>query len=499
MTQVVSEPTAYGIYIGGKWVRSESASTLPVINPATGETWATIAESSAQDVDAAVKAARAAFEGEWGQTSAGKRARMLHALADAIEARGQQLAEIEVRDNGKLLREMSAQLKAVPGWYRYFAGLADKIHGETIPMEKPSLFNYTVREPLGVIACITPWNSPLFLLTMKAAPALAAGNTLVVKPSEHASASTLEFMKCFEDAGFPAGVINVVTGSGAISGDALVRHAGVDRVSFTGSGTAGARVAAAAVAHFADVGLELGGKSANIVFEDADLDAAAPGLLSGIFAAGGQTCVAGSRALVHRSIYQAMLQRLLERTRTIKIGDPTAAETEMGPIANGPQFKKVNEMVEIARSEGAQFAYGGSRPDAAHLAAGLYFEPTILTDVKPKMQIAQEEVFGPVLALIPFDTEAEAIQIANSTEFGLAAGVWTSNVGRAHRVARALRAGTVWVNTYRALAPNMPFGGYKASGIGRENGIDAIRDVTQVKGVWIETEPTAIDPFSIRL
>jgi aldehyde dehydrogenase (NAD+) len=499
MTQVLPDIKRYRNYIAGEYVASSGPNTLPVLNPASGETWATIPDSSPADVDAAVAAARAALDGPWGALSPGKRARLLHALADAIEARGEELARVEVLDNGKLLREMSAQLKAIPGWYRYFAGLADKIHGETIPMERASLFNYTVREPVGVIACITPWNSPLFLLALKAAPALAAGNTLVIKPSEHASASTLELTACFEQAGFPPGVINVVTGNGAVAGDALVRHPGVDRVSFTGSGTAGARVAAAAVGHFADVGLELGGKSANIVFGDADLAAAVPGLLSGIFAAAGQTCVAGSRALVHRSVYDEMLRRLLERTRTIRIGDPNAPETEMGPVANEPQYRKIQEMVEIARAEGAEFAYGGARASDGELAAGLYFEPTILTGVKPQMRIAQEEVFGPVLALIPFDTDAEAIEIANATAFGLAAGIWTNNLGRAHRVARALKAGTVWVNTYRALAPSMPFGGYKTSGIGRENGLDAVRDCTQVKSVWIETEPAASDPFTIRV
>ena len=499
MTQAVVERSAYGLYIGGKWVKSNGNNTLPVINPANGETWATIVDATTQDVDAAVKAARAAFDGEWGKTSPAKRARLLNKLADVIESRAAEMARIEVRDNGKLLREMGAQLRAAPGWYRYFAGLADKIHGETVPMERTSLFNYTLREPLGVIACITPWNSPLLLMTFKVAPALAAGNTVVIKPSEHASASTLEIVACFEEAGFPPGVFNVVTGGGAIAGDALVRHPGVDRVSFTGSGAAGARVAAAAVSHFAEVGLELGGKSANIIFADADLDAAAPGLLSGIFAATGQTCIAGSRALVQRPVYDELLRRILERTKAIKIGDPMADETEMGPVANAPQHKKIEEYVKIARDEGAQVVHGGNRPQSDELKAGLYFEPTILTGVTPQMRIAREEVFGPVLALIPFDEESEAIAIANATEFGLAAGVWTSNLGRAHRVARQLRAGTVWVNTYRALSPNMPFGGYKSSGMGRENGIDAMRDVTQVKGVWIETEPSAVDPFSIRV
>lgn len=496
--QMVDQQT-YRLYIGGEWVASNSSATLPVINPATGQSWATIVDATPADVDRAVSAARAAFEGEWGSTSPGKRSKLLHKLADVMESRAEQLARIEVRDNGKLLREMGAQLRAIPAWYRYYAGLADKIHGETVPMERASLFNYTVREALGVIACITPWNSPLFLLAFKAAPALAAGNTLVIKPSEHASASTLEFASAFAEAGFPAGVVNVITGTGATAGDALVRHPGVDKVTFTGSGLAGARVAAAAVGHFADIALELGGKSANIIFDDANLDAAAPGLLSGIFAAAGQTCIAGSRALVQRGVYNELLQRVMERTKRIKIGDPLAEETEMGPIANQPQYEKVANYVKIAQDEGARIAHGGMKPGSAELKAGLYFEPTILTDVRSDMRIAREEVFGPVLALMPFDTEQDAIRIANETEFGLAAGVWTSDLGRAHRVARRLRAGTVWVNTYRALAPGMPFGGYKSSGIGRENGIDAVHDFTQVKSVWVETEPSAGDPFSIKL
>lgn len=498
MSAVAAGGRAYGLVIGAQTDVPAGAATLPVLNPATGETWATIVDASAADVDRAVRTAREAFENGWSTTSPGTRSRFLHRLADAVEASADRLAAIEVRDNGKLLREMGVQLRAVPAWYRYYAGLADKMHGETIPMERPTLFNYTLREPLGVIACITPWNSPLFLLAFKLAPALAAGNTVVVKPSEHASVSTLEFMRCVAEAGLPAGVVNVVTGRGAVAGDALVKHPGIDRVSFTGSGAAGAAVAAAAVSHYAEVGLELGGKSPNIVFADADLDAAVPGLLSGIFAASGQTCIAGSRALVERSAYEEVVRRLMERVRTIKIGDPLALDTEMGPIANEPQYAKVQSYVDIARGEGAEMLHGGRRPSQSELAAGLYFEPTIFTNVRPEMRIAREEVFGPVLALIPFDSDEEAIAIANDTPFGLAAGVWTKDLGRAHRMARALRAGTVWVNTYRAMAPNMPFGGYKTSGIGRENGADAIHDFTQVKSVWIETQPTAGDPFTIK-
>lgn len=499
MIQERTTATTYGLYIDGRFTDSEAAGRLPVINPATREQWASIADATSADVDRALAAARRAFDGPWAQVSPASRGRLLLRLADAIESRADELAALEVRDNGKLLREMRAQLRALPSWYRYFAGLADKIHGDTVPMERRSLVNFTYREPLGVIAMITAWNSPLLLLGYKMAAALAAGNTIVVKPSEHASVSTLEFAHCVEEAGFPAGVFNVVTGLGRTAGDALVRHRDVDRVSFTGSGAAGAAVASAAVAHFASVGLELGGKSPNIVFEDAPLEAAVSGLLSGIFAAAGQTCIAGSRALVHRRVYDEVQARLRDRARRIVLGDPMQPDVEMGPLANEPQFDKVREYVRIAKSDGAKLLTGGTEPADEQLRRGFYFEPTVFADVHNQMRIAREEVFGPVLSVIPFETEDEALAIANDTEYGLGAGVWTTDLGRAHRMARALKAGSVWVNTYRAVAPNMPFGGYKASGIGRENGLDAIHDYTQLKGVWIETEPTAGDPFSIKV
>jgi (Z)-2-((N-methylformamido)methylene)-5-hydroxybutyrolactone dehydrogenase len=499
MTQALSKTQDYGLYIGGKYVQPEGAPRLPVNNPATGETWATIINARAEDVDEAVRAARTAFDTTWSKMPPSARVRLLHRLADVIEARASELAKIEVQDNGKLLREMYTQLKSIPNWYRYFAGLADKIQGDTIPQEKPSLFNYTMREPYGVVGCITPWNSPILLGSFTFAPALAAGNTIVVKPSEHASVSTLELARCFEEAGFPPGVFNVVTGLGLPAGDALARHKRVDVVAFTGSGPAGASVAAAAVGHYAEVVLELGGKSPNIIFEDAPLDAAVAGILSGIFAASGQSCIAGSRALVQRSIYNQVLERLEERVRKIRLGNPLEAETEMGPIANEPQYRKVLSYFDVAKADGARVVTGAKKSTNAELQRGLYVEPTLLADVRNDMRIAREEVFGPVLSLIPFDHVDEAIAMANDTEYGLASGVWTTDLARAHQVARRLQAGTVWINTYRALSPSMPFGGYKASGLGRENGIEAMREFTQVKSVWIETEPIAGDPFSIKL
>lgn len=485
-------------YINGSYVEPSSADRLPIEDPSDGRTVGSIVDSGEADVARAVEAADAAFRGEWGSTSPSQRARLLYRLADAIEEDAEALAMAEVRDNGKVIREMRTQLMAVPKWYRYFAGVADKILGQTIPLEQPSIFAYTQREPLGVIGCITPWNSPLFLAAWKLAPALAAGNTVVVKPSEHASVSTLLLARAFEKAGLPTGVLNVVTGGGTTAGHALASHPLVRRISFTGSGGGGRAVAQTAAARLAPVGLELGGKSANILFEDAPLDAAVNGLLAGIFAAAGQTCVAGSRALVHRSIYSKVMDRLGERVASIKVGHPLDAETEMGPLANRPQLEKTISYTSIAQEEGAVLAAGGGRADVAGGGEGFYYQPTVFADVDPSMRIAQEEVFGPILSAIPFTDEDEAVSIANSTEFGLAAGVWTNHLGRAHRVADRLEAGTVWTNMYRANAPAMPFGGYKSSGIGRENGIHAIDDYLQTKAVWMETEPSVADPFSVK-
>jgi len=361
------------------------------------------------------------------------------------------------------------------------------------------VFNFVDRVPTGVVVAISAWNSPLMLATWKLAPALAAGCTVVAKPSEFTSASLLELAPLFGEAGFPAGVVNVITGSGSRCGSALTSHPGVDRISFTGGPATATAIAQSAGKNLVACTFELGGKSANMVFADADVDAALAGVIAGIFGASGQTCIAGSRLLLQRSIYEDFLQRLVARTRAIVLGDPQDPKTEMGPIATTPQLQRIVQCVERAVADGARIAVGGRRRTDGPFKDGLFYEPTILVDVSPTMHVAQEEIFGPVLCVIPFEDEEEAVRIANATPYGLAAGIWTSNVKRAHRVARAVRAGTVWVNMYRAASPTSPSGGFGKSGYGRENGIEAIREFTETKSVWIETSETINDPFSVRL
>jgi len=404
-----------------------------------------------------------------------------------------------VRDNGKLIAEMSAQLRYIPQWYYYFGGLADKIEGAVIPIDKPDTFTYTRHEPLGVVAAITAWNSPLLLATWKLAPALAAGNTVVLKPSEFTSASALEFVKLVEQAGFPPGVVNVITGFGAEVGAALVEHPEVAKIAFTGGEMSGQKVYEGAARGLKRVSLELGGKSPNIVFDDADLDNAVKGAISGIFAATGQTCIAGSRLLVQESIHNEFVDRLVAFAKIARMGDPRRPDTQVGPVTTVPQFEKILGYIDIAKSEGAECALGGGRATRPECGDGWFVEPTIFTGVRNDMRIAQEEVFGPVLSVIPFRDEEEAIEIGNDIVYGLAAGVWTQNMRRAFTMAERLRAGTVWVNTYRAVSYMSPFGGYKRSGLGRENGQDAISEYLQTKCVWISTATDTPNPFIMRL
>ncbi|MEC7208209.1 MAG: aldehyde dehydrogenase, partial [Pseudomonadota bacterium] len=455
-------------------------------------------QTTYKEVDQAVAAAKAAFDGVWGTSNPTVRGKLLCRLADIIDREAERLGRLEVRDNGKLLAEMGSQTKYIGEWYRYFGGLADKIEGTVIPTDKPNMFNFTRYEPFGVVGLITPWNSPLLLVAYKLAPALAAGNTAVIKPSEFTSASTLEFMELIAEAGFPDGVVNVVTGFGAEAGGPLVDHPDVSKIAFTGSDASGQKIYEQGAKKLIPVTLELGGKSPNIVFADADQDAAVMGAISGIFAATGQTCIAGSRLLVQKSIHDDFVARLVEVAKTAKIGDPMSLDTHVGPVTTPPQFKKVMDYLDIAKAEGANCILGGGAYTGEGAKGSQFVQPTIFTGVSNDMRIAQEEVFGPVLSVIPFDDEDDAVQIGNDINFGLAAGVWTSDIGRAIRMSERLRAGTVWVNTYRVVSYMTPFGGYKRSGLGRENGQQAIMAYLQQKSVWIATQTSAANPFIMK-
>lgn len=484
----------YDLYIEGKFIPSTTSQYFDTQDPYTGETWARIAQASTEDVERAVTAAHnAGQENPWSKMTPTQRGKLLNRLAALIERDAPRIAEIERRDNGKLVTEVSPQVAYTAEYYRYYGGLADKIQGEVIPTDKSGVFTYTQHEPKGVVAIITPWNSPLALTAWKLAPALAAGCTAVIKPSEYTSASVLELAPLFEEAGFPPGVVNVVTGFGPETGQALVNHRHVAHIGFTGGEAAGASVYQAAARNFKTVTLELGGKSPNIVFDDAKMDQAVKGVVSGIFAAAGQTCLAGSRLLVQRSIHDEFIQRLVTFMKDVRLGDPADPATQIGPIATRPQFEKILSYIEIAKQEGATCVLGGrARPD---IGSGQFIEPTIFTGVNNRMRIAQEEVFGPVLSVIPFEDEQDAVNIGNDIAYGLAAGIWTQSLHRARWMADRLKAGTVWVNNYRATSFTSPFGGYRRSGIGRESGVETIKEYLQTKCVWISTDLDVPNPF----
>jgi len=485
-------------FIGGQHREPAGGTYFESTNPATLEVLYEAARGDAQDVAAAVEAARTAFESTaWRNTTATQRGHLLRQLGDLIGENAEELARYESLDNGKLLREMRGQLRSLPEYLYYYAGLADKVQGSQIPTTSPAIINFTQREPLGVVGAITPWNSPLTLTVSKLSPALAAGNTLVIKPSEYTSRTILRLAELAHEAGYPDGVINVVTGFGAEAGAALVDHPGLAKISFTGSTGTGAAIAAKTASRFIGSTLELGGKSPNIVFDDANVANAAMGVVAGVFAAAGQTCIAGARVFAHRSVYDELLERVTERAAGIKIGDPLQEDTELGPLAFKDQLEKVRSYIEVGTSEGGRLHYGGQRPDID--LPGYFLQPALLTETTNDMRINKEEIFGPVAAIMPFDTEEEVLHLANDTQYGLAAGVWTQNLSRAMRMSQRLDAGTVWINTYRAMSPMSPRQGFKSSGVGIEHGLESMHEYTRLKSIWINTDEGPVpDPFIMR-
>ncbi|MFT3987637.1 aldehyde dehydrogenase [Aestuariivirga sp.] len=483
-------------YIDGTF--SAGTQQFESVNPATGETWALMPRAGAEDVDRTVKAAhRALSDPAWRNLTATQRGKLLYKLADLVAANAQTLAELETADTGKIIRETSAQIAYVAEYYRYYAGLADKLQGAHLPIDKPDMEVWLRREPIGVVAAIVPWNSQLFLAAVKLGPALAAGCSVVLKASEDGPAPLLAFAKLVQEAGFPPGVVNIITGFGPDCGSVLTSHPLVSRIAFTGGPETARHVMRNAANNLAHVTLELGGKSPVVVFGDADLDSTANAVVAGIFAATGQSCVAGSRLIVERRVKDQMVQKLAAKAKAIRIGDPQDRATEVGPLATARQRDHIEAVVAQSLSAGAKLVCGGARPEG--FAKGFYYSPTILDCDGVNSPSAEKELFGPVLSVLSFDGEQEAIRIANDTPFGLASGVFTSNLSRAHRMVRDIHAGIVWVNTYRAVSPIVPFGGFGMSGTGREGGLESVLDYTRTKSVWLRTSDDPIpDPFVMR-
>ncbi len=491
----MSDVTTYKMLIDGQWVASSDGAHFESVNPATGDVWSRIPEATEQDVHAAVKAAERALEGEWGNMTPTQRGKCLHRLGDLLAENSEHLGRIETIDTGKMFKETAWQATYIAEYFHFFGGAADKLNGDTFPIDKPDMFVFNQREPVGVVAAVIPWNSQMFLSATKIGPALAAGNTIVLKASEHASAPLLEFGKLIEKAGIPKGVVNIITGHAEPCGRALTSHPKVAKVAFTGGPDAARHIVRNSAENFAEVSLELGGKSPFIVFDDADLESAVNGSVAGIFGATGQSCVAGSRLYLHEDIADAFLDRMVAVAKNIKIGDPQADETEMGPLCTQGQVDHIEAQIAKAIDEGGTILTGGKRPDLG----GQYFEPTIIDCPRQDMTIVDTELFGPVLSVQRFKTEDEVVALANDTKHGLAAGIFTQNSARNLRMAKRIKAGIIWVNTYRVISPIAEFGGMKTSGYGREAGMQAMYAYTRPKTVWVNLSDDPIaNPFKPR-
>lgn len=476
------------LLIDGKWVEAVSGRTFETINPATGEVLAQVAEGGAEDIDRAVEAARRAFEGPWRGFKPFERQALLLKLAELVEQHIDELAALDTLDMGAPITRTRGNRLRVVGMLRYYAGQATALHGETIETSLPGEFlSYTLKEPVGVVGAIIPWNGPLAATVWKIGPALATGCTVVLKPAEEAPLTPLRLGELCLEAGVPPGVINIVTGDGETAGAALAAHRDVDKVAFTGSHLTGQKIVRASAGNLKRVSLELGGKSPDIVFADADLEAAVPGAAMAVFANSGQICSAGTRLFVEQRIYEEFTARVAAFGRSLKVGRGIDAETQVGPLVSAEQLDRVTGYLSIGRQEGARPLTGGAQVTDGPLGAGYFVPPTVFADVRDEMRIAQEEIFGPVISAIPFTDIDEVITRANATTFGLGSGVWTRDVGTAHRLAKAIRAGSVWVNCYQAMDPAVPFGGYKMSGYGRESGRQHLDEYLNVKAVWIRT------------
>jgi len=495
MAIAVDVPRQYAqLFIGGAWIAPHSGRMISSIDPASEEVWALVAEADEVDVDRAVAAAREALRGPWARLTPTARGALLHELGALITRDARTLAEIESRDNGKPLRDTIGEMQRAADWLTFYAGAADKIYGETIPY-KPDAHAFTRREPVGVVGAILPWNSPMSLYAWKLGPALACGCTVVLKPAELTPVSAMELAKLVTEAGFPPGVVNVVPGYGHIAGAAIAAHPNVNKITFTGEHRTAQEIMKSAAVNLKRISFECGGKSPHIIFADADLDRAATVATHGAFRSTGQSCSLGSRLFVQRTVYDVVVDMLVQRAGRIRVGMPLDPTTHIGPQTSAVQLDKTNRYIQLGKDEGYRLLLGGKRP--AGFERGYFVEPTIFGEVDNRSRLAQEEIFGPVLSVIPFDSEAEAVAMANDVVYGLVAGLWTRDIGRAHRVAAQLESGLVSVNTYRPVHWMLPYGGYKMSGIGRENGFDAVNEYLETKTVVIDyAEAPPPDPFA---